>query len=328
MIPSLSKLPEPTIKDVFEARRRIGSQVHRTPLRRYPVLCEMLDADVWVKHENMQMLGSFKVRGGINLVSHTSEEERERGFITASTGNHGQSIAYAASSNGASCTVVVPVGANPVKMASMRKLGATVIEHGPTFDEAKKYSEQLAAEEGMRYVHPADEPLLVAGVGTYALEIHEELADINTILVPIGAGSGACGCCIVSDALSPSTKVIGVQSSSARSVHESWRYGEGPTIDSPMQTEAEGIATGSSYDFPVGILRNRLHDFELVDDAQLRSAIVTMFETTRNIVEHAGAAPLAAALSQRSRWKGRRIVLVASGGNLSVPQLKSIFGAS
>lgn len=327
MTQSLSNLPEPTIKDVFEARRRIGSQVLRTPLRRYPVLCEMLGADVWVKHENMQLLGSFKVRGGINLVSHTSEEERERGFITASTGNHGQSIAYAANSNGASCTVVVPVGANPVKVASMQKLGATVIEHGPTFDESKKYSEHLASEQGMRYVHPADEPLLVAGVGTYALEIHEELADIDIILVPIGAGSGACGCCIVSDALSPSTKVIGVQSSSARSVRESWRYGEGPTIDSPMQTEAEGIATGSSYDFPVGILRNRLHDFELVSDTQLRNAIVTMFETTRSIVEHAGAAPLAAALSQISRWEGKRIVLVASGGNLSVPQLKSIFGA-
>ena len=325
MIPSLSDLPEPTIKDVFEARRRISSQVHRTPLRRYPILCELLDADVWVKHENMQLLGSFKVRGGINLVSHTGPDERKRGFITASTGNHGQSIAYAASSNGASCTVVVPVGANPVKVESMQKLGATVIEHGPTFDQSKAYSERLAAEEGMRYVHPADEPLLVAGVGTYALEIFEDLPDIDRILVPIGAGSGACGCCIVSDALSPATKVIGVQSEAARSVHESWTRGEGPTIDSPMGTEAEGIATGSSYDFPVGILRNRLHDFELVSDAELRSAIVTMFEATRTVVEHAGAAPLALALSQRERWKGKRIVLIASGGNLSLPQLRDIF---
>lgn len=325
MIPSLSDLPEPTIKDVFEARRRINSQVHRTPLRRYPILCDLLDADVWVKHENMQLLGSFKVRGGINLVSHTSPEERERGFITASTGNHGQSIAYAASSNGANCTVVVPVGANPVKVASMQKLGATVIEHGPTFDQSKAYSERLAAEEGMRYVHPADEPLLVAGVGTYALEIFEELPDVDRILVPIGAGSGACGCCIVSDALSPATKVIGVQSQAARSVHESWTRGEGPTIDAPMGTEAEGIATGSSYDFPVGILRNRLHGFELVSDAELRSAIVTMFEATRTVVEHAGAAPLALALSQRERWKGKRIVLIASGGNLSLPQLRDIF---
>lgn len=327
MIKSLSQLPEPTIKDVFEARRRISSQVQRTPLRRYPILCDLLDADVWVKHENMQLLGSFKVRGGVNLVSHTSPEERARGFITASTGNHGQSIAYAASSNGASCTVVVPVGANPVKVASMQKLGANVIEHGPTFDESKEYSERLALEEGLRYVHPADEPLLVAGVGTYALEIYDELADVERILVPIGAGSGACGCCIVSDALSPGTKVIGVQSQAAPSVRESWMRGEGPTVDAPMGTEAEGIATGSSYDFPVGILRNRLHDFELVSDAELRSAIVTMFEATRTIVEHAGAAPLALALSQKERFKGKRIVLIASGGNLSLGQLRDIFGA-
>ena len=325
---SLSDLPEPTIRDVLEARRRIAAQVHRTPLRRYPMLCELLDADVWVKHENMQLLGAFKVRGGINLVSHTSAEERSRGFVTASTGNHGQSIAYAASSNGAQCTVVVPVGANPTKVASMQQLGATVIEHGPTFDEAKEYSERLADEEGMRYVHPANEPLLVAGVGTYALEIHEDLADIDAILVPIGAGSGACGTSIVSNTLSPSTEVIGVQSEAAPSVRLSWERGDGPTVDAPMRTEAEGIATGASYDFPVGILRRRLNDFALVSEGSIRSAIVKMYEATRTVVEHAGAVPLAAALDDRARFAGKRIVLVASGGNLSPSQLRDIFSVA
>ena len=325
---SISSLQEPTIKDVLEARRRVASKVHRTPLRRYPALCELLNADVWVKHENMQLLGAFKVRGGINLVSHTSPEERSRGFVTASTGNHGQSIAFAANSSGAQCTVVVPEGANPTKMQAMRQLGATVIEHGPTFDEAREYSERLASEEGMRYVHPANEPLLVAGVGTYALEIHEDLADIDAILVPIGAGSGACGTSIVTDAVSPETEVIGVQSEAAPSVQLSWAKGEGSTVSAPMATEAEGIATGAAYDFPVGILRRRLSDFALVSEDAIRSAIVTMFDATRTIVEHAGATPLAAALAMKPRLEGKRVVLVASGGNLSPAQLRDIFAAN
>ena len=324
---SLSDLPEPTILDVLEARRRIAGKVHRTPLRRYPGLCEMLGADVWVKHENMQLLGSFKVRGGVNLVSHTSDAERARGFVTASTGNHGQSIAYAANTNGANCTVFVPVGANPTKMGSMRQLGATVIEHGPTFDEAKEYSERLAQEEGLRYVHPANEPLLVAGVGTYALEIHEDLADIDAIFVPIGAGSGACGTSIVTNAISPKTEVIGVQSEAAPSVYLSWERGEGPTVDAPMRTEGEGIATGASYDFPVGILRKRLNEFVLVSEDAIRDAIVRMFDATRTVTEHAGATPLAAALARREQLAGKRIVLIASGANLSVAQLRSIFGS-
>lgn len=323
---SLSDLPEPTLADVYAARRRITGQVLRTPVRRYPVLCDLLDADVWVKHENMQLLGAFKVRGGMNLAATINDDERARGFITASTGNHGQSIAYAAQVSGAQCTIVVPVGANPVKVGSMQKLGATVIEHGPTFDEAKLHSEVLAAEEGMRYVHPANEPLLVAGVGTYALEIHEDLDDIDAIIVPVGAGSGACGTAIVTDAIAPDTQVVGAQSEAAPSVYLSWEAGDGPTIDAPMRSEAEGIATGSSYDFPVGILRKRLADFRLVSESAIRDGIVKMFDATRTIVEHAGAVALAAALSEPDRWRGKRLVLVASGGNLSVDQLRDVFG--
>lgn len=316
-------LTEPTIQDVYDARRVIAGHVHRTPLRRVPRLCDMLDADVWVKHENMQMLGAFKVRGGINLVSRTSDEERSRGFVTASTGNHGQSIAFAAQQFGANCTIVVPVGANPVKMASMRSLGANVVEHGPTFDEARLHSENLAREEGMRYVHPANEPLLVAGVGTYTLEVHEDLGDIDYIIVPVGAGSGACGASIVTRILSPETKIVGVQSEAAPSVQLSWKKMEGPTVDAKMETVAEGIATGSSYDYPVGMLRKYLHDFVLVSEDAILQAIVTMIATTRTLVEHAGATPLAAAESMREKIRGKRVVLIASGANLTVEQLKT-----
>ena len=321
---SLSPLPEPTIADIYDARRKIAAHVHRTPLRRVPILSDMLDADVWVKFENMQLLGAFKVRGGINLVSRTTPEERARGFVTASSGNHGQSIAYAAQQFGAKCTVFVPVGANPVKVASMQSMGAIVVEHGPIFDDARVRSETVAREEGMRYIHAANEPLLVAGVATYSLEIHEDLDNIDYIIVPIGAGSGACGASIVSRHLSPETKVIGVQSESAPSVHLSWAKMEGPTVDAKMETVAEGIATGSSYDYPVGMLRKYLNDFVLVSEEDIQQAIVTMIASTRTLVEHAGAAPLAAAEKIRDRLKGKRVVLVASGANLTVEQLKDI----
>ena len=321
---SLSPLPEPTISDVYDARRAIASHVHRTPLRRVPGLCESLDADVWVKHENLQLLGAFKVRGGINLVSRTSEEERARGFVTASSGNHGQSIAYAAQQFGAKCTVFVPVGANPVKVASMRSMGATVVEHGPIFDDARVQSEIVAREEGMRYVHAANEPMLVAGVATYSLEIHEDLDDIDYIIVPVGAGSGACGASIVSRSLSPNTKIIGVQSEAAPSVYLSWKKMEGPTVDAKMETAAEGLATGSSYDYPVGMLRKYLHDFLLVSEDDIQQAIVTLIATTRTLVEHAGATSLAGAETIRDQIRGKRVVLIASGANITVEQLKTV----
>ena len=321
---SLSPLPEPTIADVYDARRKISGYVHRTPLRRVPILCDMLDADVWVKHENMQLLGAFKVRGGINLVSRTTPEERALGFVTASSGNHGQSIAYAAQQFGAKCTVFVPVGANPAKVASMRSMGAEVVEHGPIFDDARIYSELYAREEGMRYIHAANEPYLVAGVGTYSLEIHEDLDDIDYIIVPVGAGSGACGASVVSRALSPKTKVIGVQSDAAPSVYLSWEKKEGPTVDAKMQTAAEGLATGSSYDYPVGMLRKYLHDFLLVSEEDIRQAIVTFIASTRSLVEHAGATSLAGAETIRDKIQGKRVVLIASGANITVEQLKTV----
>ena len=321
---SQSTLAEPTITDIYDARRKIAAHVHRTPLRRVPGLSDMLDADVWVKHENMQMLGAFKVRGGVNLVSRTTPEERASGFVTASTGNHGQSIAYASQQFGAKCTIVVPVGANPVKIASMRSLGAIVVEHGPTFDEARVYSEALAREEGMRFVHPANEPLLIAGVGTYTLEIHEDLDDIDYIIVPVGAGSGACGASVVTHSLSPRTKVVGVQSEAAPSVQLSWKKMAGPTVEAKMGSVAEGIATGSSFDYPVGMLRKYLYDFVLVTEEAIKRAIVTLIATTRTLVEHAGAAALAGAETMRDRIRGKRVVLIASGANLTVEQLKTV----
>src|SRR5947207_2792221 len=175
-------------EDVLKAKRRIAPYLRPTPLFTYPALSELVGTEVWVKHENHQPVGAFKVRGGVNLVSQLDEDERRRGVITASTGNHGQSIGYAASLFGVRAVVCVPEGANPVKLASMRALGAELVVHGGDFDDAREHCEGLAAEHGYRYVHSGNEPLLIAGVATEALEILEEQPGIDVVIVPIGGG--------------------------------------------------------------------------------------------------------------------------------------------
>ncbi len=312
---------EPNLQDIHDAKLAIEDHVLRTPLRHYPVLSELLDADVWVKHENFQLLGAFKVRGGINLVSQTTRDERDRGFVTASSGNHGQSIAYAARAFGASCTVVLPEGANSAKAASIASLGANVIFRGDVFERAREYAEELADRENMRFVHAANEPALIAGVGTYSVEIYEDLRDIDVLFAPIGAGSGASGACIVSDAVSPSTHVIGVQAANAPAAYHAWKSGNFETY--PMSTVAEGLATESAYSLPISILRKRLKEFVLVEDSDISSAIKLYVHATRTLAEHAGAASLAAAVNMRDQIRGKRVVLVASGGNITVEQLKS-----
>jgi threonine dehydratase len=200
----------PTLADVHAARDRIAPHLRPTPLYEYASLNELVGAEVFVKHENHQPVGAFKVRGGVNLVSQLSAEERERGVIAASTGNHGQSIAYAARIFGVVATICVPENANPVKIASMRGLGAELIFHGSDYDEAREHCEQLAREHGYRYIHSGDEPLLIAGVATQTLEILEEHPETDVVIVPIGGGSGAAGACIVAQAVKPELKVIGV----------------------------------------------------------------------------------------------------------------------
>ncbi|MDA1279791.1 MAG: pyridoxal-phosphate dependent enzyme [Chloroflexi bacterium] len=311
----------PKIEDVYAARKVIASHVLRTPLRHYPVLSEILGADVWVKHENFQLLGAFKIRGGINLVSQTTKEERNRGFVTASSGNHGQSIAYAARAFDAACTVVLPEGANPAKAASIAALGATVIFHGNVFERSREHAEEIAQQKGMRFVHATNEPALIAGVATYSVEVHEDLKEIDFIIVPVGAGSGASGTCIVTDNVSPSTQVIGTQAANAPAAHHAWRTGRFENY--PMTTLAEGLATESAYALPIAILRERLKEFVLVQDSEITSAIRQYVHATRTLVEHAGAASLAAAINMKDRLKGKRVVLIASGGNITVDQLRS-----
>lgn len=318
----MTHISEPSISDVYAARRVIAPYILRTPLRRYPGLCELLDADVWVKHENMQVMGSFKPRGGLNLIGGSSEEDRKRGFVSASSGNHGQSVAYAAKTFGSRATVVVPENANPVKVAAMEGIGAEVIKHGAYYDFSARFAIDLAEKTGRTYVHAINEPRLYAGVGTYALEIYEDLDHVDHVFVPVGGGSGASSTCIVTDALSPGTSVIGVQAAKAPAVHDAWVSGK--LEDRPMETAAEGLATGSAQAFPIDILRRRMKRFELVTEEAITSSIELFIRHTRSLVEHSGATTLAAAINMKSELKGKRIVLIASGANLTVEQLARV----
>ncbi len=318
----MSEWAVPMLADVLAARRRIAPYLRPTPLFAYPALDEAVGTPVLVKHENHQPVGAFKVRGGVNLVAQLSEDERRRGLIAASTGNHGQSIAFAARQFGSTARICVPANANAVKVAAMRGLGAELVMGGAGFDDARETAERLADEHGYRYVHSGNEPHLIAGVATETLEVLEDDPGVDVVVVPVGGGSGAAGACIVAKAIDPRIRVIAVQSDASPSAYRSWKDGRPVSADS--RSFAEGLDTRSPFELPQQILREHLDDFVLVSDDELRQAQRTMIEATRNLIEASGAAPLAAALKLREELRGRRVALIASGGNVSAQQLREL----
>src|SRR5215471_7350183 len=251
----------PTLQDIYAARTRVYRALQPTPLLAHPLLAAEIGLDISVKHENHNPTNAFKVRGGLNLIGSLSPDER-RGVITATTGNHGQSIALACQRERVPCTIVTPIGNNPEKNAAMRAYGAELIEFGRDFDEARERVEQLQHERGLRYIHSANEPLLIAGVATYALEIFEDEPDVDVILVPIGGGSGACGCAIARTGLGSRAKVIGVQAQRADAFARSWKSGSRVAGDK-ADTFAEGMATRVTFDLTFDILKRELDDIVL-----------------------------------------------------------------
>jgi threonine dehydratase len=316
----------PTLSDIYAARHRIADVITPTPLLQHALLNRETGLQIWVKHENHNPTGAFKVRGGLNLVRSLSADERRRGVVTASTGNHGQSIALACQLERVTCTVFVPDGNNPEKNAAMQALGAVVAEGGRDFDEARERCEQRAVQTGARYVHSANEPLLLAGVGTYALEIFETLPDPDVIIVPIGGGSGACGNCIVRTALGANTRVIGVQAARADAFTRSFRSGTRVVGDS-ADTFAEGMATRVTFDLTFELLKGELQDICVLSEAELAEGIRLALRATHNLAEGAGAASLAAAVKLREELRGQRVVAVMSGGNLDAVKLRTVMGA-
>ena len=320
----MSMIP-PTLNDVYAARERIAPHVQPTPLLRHPLLDEATGLSIWVKHENHNPTCAFKVRGGLNLVGALSKEEKARGIVTASTGNHGQSIGLAARIHRVACTVFVPEGNNPEKNAAMRAYGATVEEGGQDFDEARERCERRAGETGARYVHSANEPHLIAGVGTYALEVFEHLPQADVVLVPIGGGSGACGLITVRNALGAKTRIIGVGAVNADGVEKSWR-GPNRVIGASANTFAEGMATRVTFDLTFDLLKKHLDDFILLTEDELAGGVRLALRATHNLAEGAGSASLAAAMKLRDQLQGQRVVCIMSGGNLDQAKLKWILG--
>jgi threonine dehydratase len=319
----MPELREPDFTDVLDAAKQIRPYLEATPLRRYPSLDRLVGAEVYVKHENYNPTGAFKVRGGINLLSRLSEDERHRGVIAASTGNHGQSVAYGARLFGVPAIICAPAGANPVKVEAMQDLGAEVVLHGERYDDSRRHADKLAGEHGYRYIHSGDEPLLIAGVGTHTLEILQEQPHVDTVIVPIGGGSGAAGASVSAKAINPRVRVIGVQSDAAPAAYLTWKSGE--PVESPNRTRAEGLSTASPFALPQRIMRRLLDDFVLVSDDEIDAATAVMIEKTRTLVEAAGAAALAAALKMRDSLRGHTVALICSGGNISPAQLKALF---
>jgi len=314
----------PALNDVLSARARVRRLVRPTPLLWHPLLAAETGLNIHVKHENHNPTCSFKIRGGLNLVASLPADER-RGVISASTGNHGQSIAMASRLEGVPCTIVTPRGNNPEKNASMRAMGAEVIEAGRDFDEAREYVERMSVERGLRYVHSANEPLLLAGVATYALEIFEDLPDADTVIVPIGGGSGASGCCLVRTALGSRAKVIGVQASRANAFARSWKTRTRVVGDS-ADTFAEGMATRVTFDLTYGILERELDDIVELTEGELAEGVRLALRTAHNLAEGAGAAPLMAAVKLREQLAGKKVVCVMTGGNIDAATLRRILG--
>ena len=317
----------PTLADIFAARARIGDVIRPTPLLHHPLLSQQTGLDLSVKHENHNPTGAFKVRGGLNLVRAMPADQRQRGIVTASTGNHGQSIAFAAQLEGVRCTVFVPENNNPEKNAAMRAFDASVEEGGRDFDEARERCEAAAVATGATYVHSANEPMLIAGVGTYALEVFETMPDVGTVLVPIGGGSGACGLCLTRTGLASKARVIGVQAANADAFARSWR-GPERVIGTSADTFAEGMATRVTFDLTFGILKGELDDLITLSEDELAEGVRVALATTHNLAEGAGAAAVAGAIKLRDQLRGQRVVAVMSGGNLDAAKLRWVLGSA
>ena len=309
---------EVTFGDVLAAREFLASHLRPTPLIRREALCGALGIDALLKCESALPTAAFKVRGGLNLLGR--DPTAKPGVIAASTGNHGQSLSYAGKTFGIPVTIVAPVGANPVKLEAMRGYGATIIEHGVDYDEAREECERRAVATGVRYVHSGNEPYLIAGVGTAALEVLEERADIDVLIVPIGGGSGAAGACIVAKHLRPTVRVIGVQSSGAPAAYLSWRDRR-PQVGGPIRTFAEGLATRTSFDLPQRILVELLDDFVLVEDEEIYRAMRLLLVAGHQLAEGAGAAATAAAWKLRDQLRQKTVAIWISGANATAESM-------
>jgi len=320
---ALNGLPRrPGFDDVLQAQKVLRRFLSPTPLYNYPALDAAVGAEVWVKHENYLPIGAFKLRGGINFMAQLPAEQRSQGVVTASTGNHGQSVAYAARLFGIKAVIVVPENANPVKLKAMRANGADVRLLGEDFEAAKEHGQRVAQEEGLRFVSSGDEPALIAGVATHTLELLQEQPDIEAVIAPLGGGSGASGASLVAKTINAGIRTIAVCAEASPAGYLSWR--DRTWREAPNRTAAEGLATGAPFMLPQTMLWDLLDDFVTVSEEEMFAAVRTYLEAAKTLAEPAGASPLAALFQLGGELAGKKVALILSGGNISPQQLRMV----
>lgn len=314
-----------TFREVVDARDRLAPYLRPTPLRSYPLLDALLGngTTLLVKHENHQPTCSFKVRNGLSFITGLTPDERQRGVVAASTGNHGQGVAYAASLHGVRAIICVPVGNNPDKNAAMRAWGATVIEEGRDYDESVDAMMRIAREQDLVIAHSTNDTRVIAGAATMSLEMLEQSGGLDAVVIAVGGGSQSVGALTVARELAPNLEVYGAQTAGAPAIHDSWHAGA-PVTTEHANTFAEGVATRQPYALTFATLREGLAGFVTVTDAELAEAIRVILKTTHNLVEGAGALGVAAAFALRNKLEGMRVGVIFSGGNLDTKVLQRI----
>ena len=314
-----------SLDDVLAARERLRPYLSPSPLRRYPLLDELVGHDiaVFVKHENHLPVQTFKVRNGLSAVTALGDAERARGVIGASTGNHGQGMAYAGQLLGVPTTIVVPQGNNPDKNAAIRALGATLVEFGATYDASAAHCAELAESRGLTLIHGINNLHVIAGAATMSLEMLEQEPALDAVFIALGGGSQAVGALTVARALRPSLQVVAVQSEAASAQYESWTRG---TIlrGRPVKTFAEGIATGQAYEGTFATLKEGLADFITVTEAALADSLRELIRTTHNLPEGAAAGGLAGLRKVAAQYAGQKVGIVMCGGNIGVEALRAV----
>jgi threonine dehydratase len=321
MLPTL-----PLLAEIEAAKSLIRPHIRETPTYRWPLLEASLGTELWLKHENHTPVGAFKIRGGLVYMDELKRQEPTvQGVIAATTGNHGQSIAYAARLNGLRAVIVVPHGNNPEKNAAMRSLGAELVEHGREFQEALEHSRVLAVQEGLHAV-PSYHPWLVRGVATYGLELFRSVPELDAVFVPIGLGSGFCGVAAARQALGLKTKIIGVVSEHAPAYALS--FAQKQFVEQSSTTRvAEGVACKTPHADALAHVMVHAHDVVTVNDEQALTAMREIVQGTHNIAEGSGALAYAALKKQSAEWQGKRVACVLSGGNASLEMMRRALAA-
>lgn len=312
-----------TYRDIMEAEYFLAGVVHRTPLQLSHTFSQMTGCSVYLKLENLQKTGAFKIRGAFNKVAHLSPDERLKGIVTASAGNHAQGVALAAQKYEIPATVVMPEGAPEAKIQATEGYGSTVVLSGKNYDESYQKAQQICEEQGATFVHAFDDPQVIAGQGTVGLELMEELPYVDAVIVPVGGGGLISGIAIAAKTVNPQVQIIGVQPDGSNSGFLSWKNGEIEKIDKPASI-ADGLSVKAPGKLPFQIMRKYVDQFITVSDAEIEHAMYLFLERCKVLVEGAGATTLAALLSLKHALQKQTVALVVSGGNVDISRLTAI----